>query len=271
MRLRKMGFAAVAGMMVLLLAGCGEHNNFLDSIADDDSIEAKIEEAQMALDRGDCQAAIDGFTEAFNDDPGSVANRLDLAAAYACRAGFSVTELIRIAANFISSGSANSVEFDLLKLIVDNAIRVVSDTWPQDTLAAIDFLTDDGLTPIGVCDRPPFANDPDAAFNRAIISLIRATTSISTLLDTATRAVKSSELSAENADLIGDALRDADGDMDCADSLVPGNVIANTDIAQIIRELNLLANDADGDPNNDLTPSELKQFLIDQGFEVSEN
>lgn len=85
MRFEKMGFAAAAGVTALWLAGCGEHNNFLDSIADDDSIEAKIEEAQIALDRGDCQAAIEGFTEAFNDDPGSVANRLDLDAAYACR------------------------------------------------------------------------------------------------------------------------------------------------------------------------------------------
>ena len=42
--------------------GCAD-NNLFSSLADDDSRQAKLEEAQDALDSGDCQKALDLFGE----------------------------------------------------------------------------------------------------------------------------------------------------------------------------------------------------------------
>ncbi|HLG23115.1 MAG TPA: hypothetical protein VI382_09885, partial [Candidatus Manganitrophaceae bacterium] len=101
-----------AGFLFLLacfLGGCGD-SNFFESLADDNSLEARREKAQQALDKGDCDTAVALFTDIQQGDPTNVDRRLDLSAAYLCRAGFSVPGLIRVAADFDpAAGGVNGV------------------------------------------------------------------------------------------------------------------------------------------------------------------
>ncbi|MBI3810956.1 MAG: hypothetical protein HY283_01945 [Nitrospirae bacterium] len=273
MRIRGMEWAAVMGGVLLSLSGCGDHNNFLGGLADDHSLDAKLEEAQIALDKGDCQTAIDGFTAGFNDDPNNVGIRVNLAAAYTCRAGFNVTELIRVGAKFASS-TQTADQFKLFKTIADAAVQLVSATWDADTTTAIGFLTDKTLPPTGGCKLAPFANNPDAAFNEAIIETIRAVMAV-TELKNAAGVILTGSITDAVAKPIGSALVDADQGIACADSIVGGNVVVDTDVAKAIHDLNVGVNDLDcpsGAPadaachTNDLSGAELQQFLSTQGY-----
>jgi len=265
MRIGRKTWPAVAGGIFLALSGCGDHNNFFGSIADDTSTDAKIEDAQIALDKGDCQAAIDGFTSAFNHDPANVGYRVNLAAAYTCRAGFNIPALIRIVADYISQGQSDS--FNLFAAIAESAVKLVSTTWPNDTSQAILYLRDpdSNLLTTTECSPPPFGNNSDAAFNEAIVQTIRGVMA----------AVITGGIPASSAKLVGEALRDADSGIACANSIAGGNVIVDSDVAKAIHDLNVGLNDMNctsGASSNDachvddLSSSELQQYLSDRGF-----
>jgi hypothetical protein len=258
---------AVTGLIAFGLSGCGDHNNYFGSIADDQSTEAKVQEAQIALDHGDCQAAIDGFTAGYNHDPNDVKIRINLAAAYACRAGFNVPALIRVGSDFIASGKTAD-QFHLFKAISDSAVDFVSASWDPDTTQAISYLTDTSLVPTVGCNPAPFGYDPDAAFNEAIVSTIRAVMAVSSLQDAATDIIAAGSITPLLADIIGSALREADQGIGCANSIIGGSAVVNSDVAVAIHALNQGLNGLDGDLTNPLTASDLEQYLKDQGFTV---
>ena len=263
MRIRQTSWAVLA--MVVGLSGCGDHNNFFGSLADENSIEAKVQEAQIALDRGDCQTAINGFTAGFINDPNDVDMRIKLAAAYACRAGFNVTELIRVGADFVASGDTAD-QFNLFKAIADAAVNLVSATWDADTTTAISFLTDTSLPPTGGCNPAPFAYNPDAAFNQAIIYTIRGVMAVTTLQNLATGVILTGNITPAVAGVVGDALRDADNGITCSNSIIGGSIVVDSDLAEAISELHQSLNGLDGDLDNTLAAAELQQYLDDQGF-----
>ena len=260
------GAAWVILGLSLGLTACGD-GNLLEVLADDDSREAIIEEAQHALDRGNCQKAINGFSDIFENSPDDLAIRISLAAAYTCRAGFNVTELIRISADFVFSGKS-STAFNLFSTLASEAVVLVSDTWDQDTQFAVDLLTDSNLPDTASCSPPPFGNDPDAAFNEGIVLIIRAVMAVASLQNFATGIIFGGDVTPEVAALVGDALRDSSRAISCADSLVGGGAIVETTIGEVIQDLHQAANGFDGNLNNTLTVDELISVLDDQGFEL---
>lgn len=267
MRKQMIPWVAVTGWIAFGLAGCGDHNNYFGSIAGDNSIEAKVQEAQIALDQGDCQTAINGFTAGYNHEPNDVGIRVNLAAAYACRAGFNVPALIRVGADFIDSGKTAD-QFDLFKAISDSAVDFVSASWDPDTNQAIFYLTDPSLAPTGGCKPAPFGYDPDAAFNEAIVYTIRAVMAVSSLQEAVTGIISDGKITPAVADIVGSTLREADQGIGCADSIIGGTAVVNSAVAKVIHALNQGLNGLDGDLTDPLTDSELKQYLKDQGFDV---
>jgi hypothetical protein len=169
-------WVAVTGWIAFGLSGCGDHNNYFGSLADDNSIQAKIQDGQTALDRGDCQGAIDNFTDVYNHDPNDVKSRINLAAAYTCRAGFNITTLIRIAADF---GAGTISKDRLFQTIADKAVATISSSWPTDLATAKGLLAQDPNV------HPPlaFKNDRDAGFNLSIVSLVQAVLTVVDILN----------------------------------------------------------------------------------------
>ncbi|HET6466144.1 MAG TPA: hypothetical protein VLY20_03025 [Nitrospiria bacterium] len=176
MRVFEMRSVVLAGLTVLWLSGCGDHNNVLGGLADDHSIQAKIQNGQTALDRGDCQTAIDNFTEVFDHDPNDADARINLAAAYTCRAGFNVTALIHVAADF---GAGTITNDQLFQTIADKAVETISSTWPADLSTAKGLLAQDPNA------HPPlaFKNNPDAGFKLSIVSLVQAVLTVVDILN----------------------------------------------------------------------------------------
>jgi hypothetical protein len=258
MRVFEMRFVAMAGLMAVWFSGCGDNNNLLGGLADDNSIQATTQDGQAALDRGDCQTAINNFAEVYNHAPSDVKSRINLSAAYACRAGFSATTLIRIASDFIASGQSAD-QFNLFKAIADDVVPHVSATWNADTIQALSYLTDLNLPVTGSCSPAPFAYNSDAAFHAAIISTARSVLALSQIQGPTSDVIQISLITPTVVTQIGDALSAADGGMACANSLFGGTAISDTDLAQAIHDLNLAAGTL-------LAPADLELFLTSQGF-----
>ena len=269
MRSRSVAQAVTLAGALLILSGCGADNNLFSGFADDNSRAAKIEEAQMALDRGDCQTAIDGFTEVFNSEPTDVDIRIGLAAAYGCRAGISVAALIGIAADYVAGGS-NPATFDLFRAIEEGAVSFVSASWDADTAFAGNLLTDAGLATVLGCVNPEvaYAYDPLAAFDRSIYAMIRASMAIASIQEPNGDILSTVLASGTFAQDLLDTLIDADNSMACANDLVGGNLLLNSDLSQAINDLEQTLDLLDGFDNDTITAVDLEAYLIAQGYNV---
>lgn len=254
MCIRVIRWIGITGWIAFGLTGCGDHNNFFGSLADDHSIQAKIQDGQTALDRGDCQGAIDNFTDVYNHDPNDVKSRINLAAAYMCRTGFSVTEFIAIAADMATSGSGVTSQ-NVFKNVASNAVTVLNADWPADTDTAINLLT-------------PYQTDTDVAFNLAIYEMIRAVMTVADILNLVNGVVDcaanqgSSDftncgMTAQNVTDIVNALQDSSNLLTSV-GLTPD--VTNT-VNTIFTDMNSAST---GDP---ISCADLQQYLINQGVD----
>ena len=250
-------------MLSILVAGC-DNNNLFSELADDSSTQAKLEEAQNALDQGDCETAIAVFLELGAANSNDVALRIDLAAAYMCRAGFDVTAFISIAA---SSASGTVTEGELFETIADQAVTSISASWPEDIDAAEALLEGDPTT------SPPeiaFRNDLDAGFNLAIVKLVEAVLLIVDILNYVDGVVDcaldqgsvdfgSCEITADNVIDLVNALQESSDTL--ANLNLPSD--ASDSIDTVLEDLNAV----DGDSTNPIVCSDVEMYLEDQQFE----
>ncbi len=196
--------------------GCGGESLF-ENLGDDGSRQAKLEAAQLALDKGECQKAIDGFTELQTQEPTNVDLRQDLSAALMCDAGFNVAGFIKIAADFQANSVTNGT---LFKTISDQAVNLVGSNWQTDTTQAESLLT-------------PYQSDPDVAFSLSVISTIKATLTILDLINYANGVVSCSPsctITQQNADDIISALNSA------YNSLTNAGLV-NSDVAKTVNQI----------------------------------
>lgn len=245
----------------VLAIGCAD-NNLFSSLADDDSRQAKLEEAQQALDKGECQKAIDLFSELQADDPDSVDRRLDLSAAYMCQAGFNVTTFVSIAADV---GSDEIPEDELFKAIVDRAVEFISPSWPDDLDKAEGFLSQPDVTPLMA-----YKNDADVGFSLAIVSLTKAALLVADILNFAegvvscietagSAAIEDCQITQDDALAVLNSLEDASGVL----AAIPG---VSPDVSDTVNTtLNDLDN-IDGNLNNDITTGDVGNYLLQQGI-----
>ena len=119
-----MRFVRTALFLVpFILTGCG--GSLYEGLGDDKSPEARRMEAQRALDKGDCAAAVALFEPLQAESLQDINHRLDLAAAYLCQAGFSVQGLLKVVSDFSKdkAGTKNS----LFKNITEQVSAIVPD------------------------------------------------------------------------------------------------------------------------------------------------
>lgn len=256
--------AAAAVLAIGTLIACGD-NNLLSGLADENSTQAKLEKAQAALDDGQCQTALALYGQLQAADSASVARRLDLSAAYLCAAGFDVTAFIKVAAAFGAGTVANTKVFET---IANQAVSSMSATWPANLGDAELLLADDlSATPPTV-----FNNDPDAAFNLAIVQTVKAVLTVTDILNYLNGMVDCAatqgspnftdcQISAQNVADIANALKGASG---LLNSLGLSSEVTNT-VDMVLADLNKV----DGNPNNAVTCADLRTYLSTQGFDLT--
>jgi hypothetical protein len=277
--------------MVIGLFGCGDHNNWFGSLADKNSSAAKIQEAQTALDKGDCQTAINGFTEAFNKDPNDVGIRVNLAAAYSCRAGFNPTALISAASDYASSNK-DAAQFGLFKLVADNAARLVvpcqdgngapiSPCWDTDTKKAESLLSETNPDTASTCSLLPIGLSQDAAFNLTVVETIRAVMAVMDLTkyvaDLGTVTVDINSITSEALNFIQTIMGTADQTLSCTNTFFPNQPVVSDDVKKTLHDLNVGLNDVNCAPGasatdachtDSLTTSDVTAFLTQQGITI---
>ncbi len=255
-----MGAAAVLGVAL----GCGD-SNLLSGLADENSTQAKLEKAQVALDAGDCQTALTLFGELQAADATNVARRLDLSAAHLCAAGFDAQAFIAVAAAF---GTSTVPSTTLFEEIADQAVDSINASWPTELLAAETLLA------ANLAAAPPTAynGDPDAAFNLAVVEAVKAVLTVSDILNyvngvvdcVATQgstAFTNCEISAANVASIVDALEDANG--------VLLNLGVTSEIRDAINTVLTDLNAVSGTATDPVTCADLQTYLTNQGFNLT--
>ncbi|MCI0526421.1 MAG: hypothetical protein L0Y56_03075 [Nitrospira sp.] len=225
--------------------GCGGENLF-ENLADDSSRQAKLEAAQLALDKGECQKAFDGFTALQTQEPTNVDLRQDLSAALMCRAGFNVAGFIKIAADF--SGGA------IFKRISDQAVNLVSSNWQADTTQAENLLT-------------PYQSDADVAFSLSVVSTIKATLTVLDLINYANGIVGCTvsspcSITAADAAAIMSNLNSAYNSLSNAG-------LVGTDVASTVNQIRTDLNNMSGTSTDPVTSQDVKQYLTNQGFDTT--
>lgn len=263
MRARWMVCAGAAAVLGVAL-GCGD-SNLLSGLADENSTQAKLETAQVALDTGDCQTALTLFGEIQAADATNVAHRLDLSAAHLCAAGFDAQAFIAVAAAFGTSTVPSTTVFEE---IADKAVDAINASWPTELAAAETLLAAD------LAAAPPTAynGDPDAAFNLAIVEAVKAVLTISDILNyvngavecTATQgssAFTNCQISAANVASIVDALEDANG--------VLLNLGVTSEIRDTINTVLTDLNAVSGTTTDTVTCADLQTYLTSQGFNLT--
>ena len=279
MRIRFAAKAVTLAGALFILSGCGENNNFFNSLADKNSTQAKLEEAQYALDKGDCTTAINGFTSALNDNSGNVDTRIDLAAAYMCRAGFSVSGFVKVAADFDSAGTGMVNGLPPFQAITAQVSSVIPNTtiWKGSVCTAKEALQNSVLggwpCPVArdlVAPNDPivFGNDPDAGFILSIVNLIDATLVVADVLNTlngladCTDPMNPCDLTAEDLVAIGTSLVDS-ADAIVAALVAEGLVAADDEVAQTISDI--VAN-MDTSGEGTLGDQEIIDYIVAQGI-----
>jgi hypothetical protein len=233
------------GLLGASSGGCGGESLF-ENVADDDSRQAKLEAAQLALDKGECQKAIDDFTALQNAEPTNVDLRQGLSAALMCDAGFNVAGFIKIAADF-SNG-------DIFKRIADQAVNLVSLNWQADTTQAEGLLT-------------PYQSDPDVAFSLSVISTIKATLTILDLINYASGIVGctvSSPCTITAADAAAIM-----SDLDSAYTSLSNAGLVGTDVANTVNQIRTDLNSMSGTLTDPVSSQDVVDYLYQQGFDTT--
>ena len=254
------GVAAVLGVAL----GCGD-SNLLSGLADENSTQAKLEKAQVALDTGDCQTALTLFGEIQAADATNVAHRLDLSAAHLCAAGFDAQAFIAVAAAF---GTSTVPSTQVFEEIANQAVTAINASWPTE-LAAAETLLAANLAAV-----PPTAynGDPDAAFNLAVVEAVKAVLTISDILNYVNGVVECAatqgstaftdcQISTANVASIVDALEDANG--------VLLNLGVTSEIRDAINTVLTDLNTVDGNAADSVTCADLQAYLTIQGFNLT--
>jgi tetratricopeptide (TPR) repeat protein len=193
--------------IVLIVTGCG--NNVLEGVSDDDSDDAKLEEARMALDDTQYSRALQLLNELLDGDPTDPQALAYLSNAYAGLAGLDTLDLLTIIDELDESGESGSI--DMVGLVLGDAEGDVTLADVADKLAnlneAIDSLEQIEANGESLSD--------DETVQRSILAIARITMVMAdvVLTDQGAGAGESVRMTEAGLDALYDGEPDFDGDI----------------------------------------------------------
>lgn len=128
------GIALVCFIMCAVVIGCGDANVF-EGMADENSKEARTEEALMAMDDGDYDKAISILSSLVNSHPNDDTLMQYLSSAYAGSAGLDTLDLLEVI-NLLDDAD-NSGSIDMVGLVLGDSNGVLSSQAVDDKLDQI--------------------------------------------------------------------------------------------------------------------------------------
>lgn len=131
--LRNLCVLLVSALFIFM--GCS--GNLFEGVADDDSDDAKLEEARMALDDGEYAKAADMLNDILDGDPTDPQALAYLSHAYAGLAGLDTLDMLTIIDELDESGNSGSI--DMVGLVLGDA---QGDVTPEEVTAKLANLNE---------------------------------------------------------------------------------------------------------------------------------
>lgn len=242
------------------LAGCG--NNVLEGMSDDDSFEARLETARIALDDEYYSGAVNLLLDLQSDYPNNADVKAYLSNAYSGLAGLDTFKLLEVIDNLDDAGKSGSIDMVGLALGDEEgllSVEMIEDKrdYFNSAIAALDSIAD--------------PND-DQLVQRGLLGLFRVSLIVGQTIinDTGQTAVRLTEDGIQEI-YDGQESSDFDGDIDneaLAD--LSDDILAVERAVTVLDEDNDISEDflefkTDIDPNGDnwISTDELEAYVDD--------
>lgn len=242
-----------ASVLLLILVGCG--GNVLEGVSDDDSDDAKLEEARMALDDANYSRAAELLNDLLDQDPTDPRSLAYLSHAYAGMAGLDTLDLLTIIDELDENGQSGSI--DMVGLMLGDDEGDITDADVDDKLEhlhnAIDSLEQIGANNGGLSD--------DEIVQRGVLAVARIALVIADIIlkDQGASAGDTIRLTEAGLDALYSGTPDFDGDVSATQSgYLADDIVAIQDAIVVLEE-----NGSDNDLNEDF--AEFEQDLNPDG------
>ncbi len=231
-------------LIVFALSGC--EGNVFESVSDDDSYEARTEEAMIALDDEDYSRARSLLAALLADYPNDPTILRYLSNAYAGLAGLDTFSLLETIANLNDLGEENEGAIDMIGLVLGDADGTITETEVTDD---IDKLNSAITNMLDIETARGSLND-DETIQLGLLSLTRATLTIADAI-MEERGVDSVELTEDG---IAGLYEDSDPDANFSDAKYGDRLTAiSADIVRVGEAIDAIAGLSDS--GNDLSES----------------
>jgi hypothetical protein len=129
-------FMILGAMFLIASFTVGCDDNILEGLADDDSFEAKLEEARIALDKGEYAKAVDLLTALDSENPGNATIQQYLSNAYSGLAGLDTFNLLMTIEALDDANNSGSI--DMMGLILGDSNGLLTASQLQAKLANLE-------------------------------------------------------------------------------------------------------------------------------------
>jgi hypothetical protein len=240
------GLLLLAAALLILLAGCG--GNALEGVSDDDSDDAKLEEARMALDDANYSRAADLLNALLDQDPTDPQALAYLSHAYAGMAGLDTLDMLTVIDELDENGQSGSI--DMVGLVLGDAEGDVTGADVADKLEhlnnAIDSLEQIGANNGGLSD--------DETVQRGVLADARIAMVIADIIfnDQGAAGGDTIRLTEAGLDALYSGTPDFDGDVSATQSgYLADDILAIQDAIVVLDEIG-----SDNDLNEDFAEFE---------------
>jgi len=263
---RNLRLYLMATLCALFITGCGD-NNLFSGLADDDSEEVMREDAQAALNSGDCETALILFSQLQAANQSDVPLRVDLSGALLCSAGIDMIGFLEVIADF---GSGTIGGDQIFFAVASRSVGQLSSTWPED------FDNAKSLLAVDSSQHPPaaFQNDPEAAFRLAIIELLQSVLIVVDILNVINGSVECASMPIGSPQFLDCQISLSDSDdailaLEDASSLT-GDLGIIPDVANLVDGVLTDIDAVDAAVGDPIVCDDLVSYLTVQGFNTAE-
>jgi tetratricopeptide (TPR) repeat protein len=232
--LRKHPVWLVLFAFTLLLITVGCSGNVFEGVSDDDSDDAKLEEARMALDDANYSRAVELLNNLLDSNPTDPQALAYLSHAYAGLAGLDTLDLLTIIDELDENGQSGNI--DMVGLVLGDE---EGDVTAAEVAAKLNYLND-AIDSLEQIEANNGTLSDDETVQRGVLAVARTTMVIADIIfsDQGAGGDDTIRLTEDGLDELYSGTPDFDGDVDAAQSgYLADDIVAIQDSVVVLEEI----------------------------------
>lgn len=228
----RQGLVLFAFTLLLIAVGCS--GNVLEGVSDDDSEDAKLEEARMALDDANYSRAVELLNKLLDSDPTDPQALAYLSHAYAGLAGLDTLDLLTIIDELDEKGQSGNI--DMVGLVLGDE---EGDVTAAEVAAKLNYLND-AIDSLEQIEANNGSLSDDETVQRGVLAVARMTMVIADIIfsDQGAGGDDTIRLTEDGLDDLYSGTPDFDGDVDAAQSgYLADDIVAIQDSVVVLEEI----------------------------------